>query len=141
MKERLQKVFKKGIVRGERRTTQPYCLSLKTKIIKAYLKGDKSFRMLGDQYSIHPGVISRWVRVAKHGHPVKEKRIKITKFTAMKDKTEKTVEELLQENKLLKKQLEEEQLKTLIYEKVIEIAERDLKLDIVKKYNVRRPMK
>ena len=141
MKERLRKVFKKGIVRGQRRTTQPYCLSLKTKIIKAYLKGDKSFRMLGDQYSIHPGVISRWVRVAKHGHPVKEKRIKITKFTAMKDKTEKTVEELLQENKLLKKQLEEEQLKTLIYEKVIEIAERDLKLDIVKKYNVRRPMK
>jgi len=141
MKERLQKVFKKGIVRGQRRTTQPYCLSLKTKIIKAYLKGDKSFRMLGDQYSIHPGVISRWVRVAKHGHHVKEKRIKITKFTAMKDKTEKTVEELLQENKLLKKQLEEEQLKTLIYEKVIEIAERDLKLDIVKKYNVRRPMK
>ena len=141
MKERLQKVFKKGIVRGQRKTTQPYCLSLKTKIIKAYLKGDKSFRMLGDQYSIHPGVISRWVRVAKHGHPVKEKRIKITKFTAMKDKTEKTVEELLQENKLLKKQLEEEQLKTLIYEKVIEIAERDLKLDIVKKYSVRRPMK
>ena len=58
----------------------------------------------------------------------------------MKNKTEKTVEELLQENKLLKKQLEEEQLKTLIYEKVIEIAERDLKLDIVKKC-VRRPIK
>lgn len=141
MKERLEKVFKKGTVRGERRTTQPYCLSLKAKIIKAYLKGDKSFRMLGDQYRIHAGVISRWVRIAKHGHPVKEKRVKITKFTAMKDKTEKTVEELLQENKLLKKQLEEEQLKTLIYEKVIEIAERDLKLDIVKKYGVRRPMK
>ena len=141
MKERMQKVFKEGVASGKRRTTQPYCLSLKGKIIKAYLKGDKSFKMLGDQYGIHPGVISRWVRIAKHGHPVKEKSIKITKFTAMKSKMEKTTGELEQEIKMLKKQLEEEKLKTLVYEKVIEIAERDYKLDIVKKYGVRRPMK
>jgi transposase len=141
MKQRMQKVFKEGVASGQRRTTQPYCLSLKAKIIKAYLKGDKSFRMLGDQYGIHPGVISRWVRIAKHGHPVKEKSIKITKFTAMKSKMEKTTGELEQEIKMLKKQLEEEKLKTLVYEKVIEIAERDYKLDIVKKYGVRRPMK
>jgi transposase len=141
MKERMRKVFKEGIASGQRRSTQPYCLSLKAKIIKAYLKGDKSFKMLSDQYGVHPGVISRWVRIAKYGHPVKEKRIKITKFTAMKSKIEKTTKELEQEIKMLKKQLEEEKLKTLVYEKVIEIAERDYKLDIVKKYGVRRPMK
>lgn len=141
MKERLQKVFKEGVASGQRRTTQPYCLFLKAKIIKAYLKGDKSFKMLGNQYGIHPGVISRWVRIAKHGHPVKEKRIKITKFTAMKSKIEKTSKEFEQEIKMLKKQLEEEKLKALVYEKVIEIAERDYQLDIVKKYGVRRPMK
>jgi transposase len=141
MKAILKKVFKEGVASGQRRSTQPYCLGLKTKIIKAYLKGDKSFKMLGDQYGIHPGVISRWVRVARHGHPVKEKSIKITKFTAMKSKIEKTTKELEQEIRVLKKQLEEEKLKTLIYEKVIEIAERDYKLDIVKKYGVRRPMK
>jgi hypothetical protein len=32
----------------------------------------------------------------------------------------------------LKKQLEEEKLKTLVYEKVIEIAERDYKLDMTR---------
>ena len=141
MKARLKKVFKEGNPKEQRKSTQPYCLSLKGKIIKAYLKGDKSFKMLGDQYGIHPGVISRWVRVAKYGHPVKNKQVKITKFTAMKSKIEKTSKELEQEIKMLKKQLEEEKLKTLIYEKVIEIAERDYKLDIVKKYGVRRPMK
>lgn len=141
MKVRLKKVFKEGVASGQRNSTQPYCLSLKTKIIKAYLKGDKSFKMLGDQYGIHPGVISRWVRIARHGHPVKEKSRKITKFTAMKSKMEKTTKELEQEIKVLKKQLEEEKLKTLVYEKVIEIAERDYKLDIVKKYGVRRPTK
>ncbi len=141
MKSSLRKVFKEGVGRGQRRATQPYSLSLKARIIKAYLKGDKSFKMLGDQYGIHPGVISRWVRVAKYGHPVKNKQVKITKFTAMKSKTEKSSKELEQEIKMLKKQLEEEKLKTLIYEKVIEIAERDYKLNIVKKYGVRRPMK
>jgi transposase len=141
MKARLKKVFKEGVASGQRKSTQPYCLSLKTKIIKAYLKGDRSFKMLGGQYGIHPGVISRWVRIARHGHPVKEKSIKITKFTAMKSKIEKTTKELEQEIRVLKKQLEEEKLKTLVYEKVIEIAERDYKLDIVKKYGVRRPMK
>lgn len=141
MKEKLKKVFKEGVAISKRNTTQPYCLSLKAKIIKAYLKGDKSFKMLGNEYGIHPGVISRWMRIVRQGHPVKSKQIKITKFTGMKNKTVKTVEELLQENKLLKKQLEEQKLKTLVYEKVIEIAKRDLKLDIVKKYNVRRPMK
>lgn len=141
MKRELQKVFKEGFAAEQRSSTQPYCLSLKARIIKAYLKGDKSFKMLGDQYGIHPGVISRWIRVAKHGHAVKEKRVKITKFTAMKSKIEKTAKELEQEIKKLKKQLEEAELKTLVYEKVIEIAERDYKLDIVKKYGVRRPMK
>jgi transposase-like protein len=141
MRQRLNKVFKEGIVRDERRTTQPYCISVKKKVIEQYLKGDKSFGMLGKEYGINPGVLSRWVRVAKYGHPVKEKHRKITKFTGMKKKIEKSAEQLQEEIKILKKQLEEEKLKTLIYQKVIEIAERDYNLDIVKKYEARRPGK
>ena len=45
-------------------------------------KGDKNFKMLGDQYGIPSGAISRWVTVTKYGHPVKNKQVKITKFTA-----------------------------------------------------------
>jgi transposase len=141
MRHGLSKVFKKGFVKEKRRSTQPYTIALKAKIIEEYLRGDKSFEMLGKQYGINPGIISRWVRVAKYGHPVKDKQRKITKFTGMKKKTEKTTEELQEEIKMLKKQLEEEKLKTLIYQKVIEIAERDYNLDIVKKYKARRPGK
>lgn len=141
MRERLGKVFKKGFVREKRRSTQPYAISLKAKIIKEYLKGDKSFAGLGKQYEINAGVISRWVRVAKYGHPVSDKQVKITKFTGMKKKTENITEELQEEIKRLKKQLEEEKLKTRIYQKVIEVAERDYNLDIVKKYEARRPGK
>jgi transposase-like protein len=141
MEQRLSKVFKEGVVKEQRRTTQPYSIRVKAKIIREYLKGDKSFGMLGKQYEINPGIISRWVRVAKYGQPVKDKQRKITKFTGMKKKMEKTSEELQEEIKMLKKQLEEEKLKTLIYQKVIEIAERDYNLDIVKKYEARRPGK
>lgn len=87
---------------------------------------------------MHPGIISRWVRVVRFGHPKNDKKIKITKFTGMRKKIQKTTEELLEQNKLLRKQLEEERLKALIYQKVIEIAERDYKLDITKKYAARR---
>jgi len=141
MKKTFGKVFKEGKPIEERKTTQPYDVKLKARIINRYLKGEKSFRMLSRQYDIHPGVISRWVRVVRFGHPVKSKNIKITKFTGMSKKIQKTAEELAQQNKLLRKQLEEEKLKALIYQKVIEIAERDYKLDITKKYAARRPVK
>lgn len=141
MKEVLGKVFKKGKTRSVRKGTEPYDLRLKSKIIKEYLKGDKSYAMLGKQYKINPGIISRWVRIARNGQPVKAKPEKITKFTGMKEKLDKTLEELKQENLGLKKQLEEEQLKTLILEKTIEIAKRDYNIDLLKKYGFRRPLK
>jgi len=140
-KEPLSKVFKKGKTRSERKGTEPYDLKLKSRVIAEYLKGDKSFVMLGKQYGINPGILSRWVRVARNGQPPKAKPQKITKFTGMKAKREKTVEELKEENKQLHKQLEEEQLKTLVLEKMMEIAKRDYNIDLLKKYGTRRPTK
>ena len=141
MKEAISKVFRKGKPRTIRRGTEPYDLKLKSRIIKEYLKGDKSYAMLGKQYRINPGIISRWVRIARHGHPQKAKLQKITKFTGMKKKVDKTLEELKEEVKALQKQLDKEQLKILIFEKTIEIAKRDYNIDLVKKYEARRSSK
>ena len=138
MRQPFKKVFKPGKTNEVRKSTQPYDVKLKAKIINEYLKGEKSFRMLSKKYGMHPGIISRWVRVVRFGHPKNDKKIKITKFTGVRKKIQKTTEELLEQNKLLRKQLEEERLKALIYQKVIEIAERDYKLDITKKYAARR---
>jgi len=141
MKEALGKVFKKGKASSVRKGTEPYDLKLKSRIINEYLKGDKSYAMLGRQYKINPGIISRWVRIARDGRPQLAKPKKITKFTGMQEKVNKTIEELQQEVRALQKQLEEEQLKTLILEKTIEIAKRDYNIDLVKKYGSRRPSK
>ena len=141
MKEALGKVFKKGKPRSERKGTEPYDLKLKSRIIKEYLKGDKSYAMLGKRYKINPGIISRWVRIARYGKPSKAKPPKITRFTGLKQQSEKTKEDLQQEVQALQKQLEEEQLKTLILEKTIEIAKRDYNIDLLKKSDSRRPLK
>ena len=141
MKEALGNVFKKGKPKSVRKGTEPYDLKFKSKVIKEYLMGDKSYAMLGKQYKINPGIISRWVRIAKNGRPEKVKPQKITKFTGMKEKLDKTLEELQQENAALKKQLEEDQLKMLILEKTIEIAKRDYNIDLLKKYGSRRLLK
>lgn len=141
MKEAISKVFKEGKPRSVRKGTEAYDLKLKTKIIKEYLKGDKSYAMLGRQYKINPGIISRWVRIARYGRPKKAKPQKITKFTGMQTKVSKTIEELQEQVKALNKQLEDEQLKTLILEKTIEIAKRDYNIDLLKKYGARRPSK
>jgi hypothetical protein len=51
-------------------------------------------------------LISRWVRIVRHGRKVKRECQKVNKFTGMSKKVEKTQVELLEENKRLKKQLE-----------------------------------
>jgi len=141
MKQALGKVFKKGKPRSLRKGTEPYDVRFKTRIIMEYLKGDKSYAMLGRQYKINPGIVSRWVRIARQGRPSKAKPQKITKFTGMKEGLNKTLEELQQENQALKKRLEDEQLKNLILEKVLEIGKRDYNIDLKKKYEAKRPLK
>ena len=124
-----------------RKGTEPYDLRFKSRIITEYLKGDKSYAMLGRQYKINPGIVSRWVRIARHGRLVKAKPQKISKFTGMKEGINKTLEQLQQENQALRKRLEDEELKNLILEKVLEIGKRDYKIDLKKKYEAKRPLK
>jgi transposase-like protein len=131
----IKQVFVDRRCDGPRKATEPYDLRLKSRIIKKYLQGDVSFQMLSRQYHIHPGVMSRWIRVIKNGRPeVKQK--KITKFTGMSH--DKRLQELLQENKKLQRELEDERIRAGLYKKMIEIAERDLGIPIEKKYGAKR---
>jgi transposase-like protein len=135
MKQLIKELFIKRKGKGKRKGTEPYNLELKTKIIEKYLEGDVSFAMLSRQYKIHPGVISRWIRVIKNGRPA-IKRNKISKFTGMAQ--QQTIEQLREQVKQLNRQLEDERIKAELYKKMIEIAERDLGIPIEKKYGARR---
>jgi len=135
MEQLIKQVFVNRRGKGKRKSTEPYDLKLKAKIIKEYLQGDVSFAMLSRQYKINPGVISRWVRVVKNGRPVLKQK-KITKFTGMMKN--KITEQLQQENERLKRELNDERIRAELYKKMIEIAERDLGIPIEKKYGARR---
>ena len=137
MDKLINQVFVNRRSKGLRKSTEPYDLKLKAKIIGEYLKGDTSFRMLSRKYKINPGVISRWVRVIKNGRPVLQAK-KITKFTGMSKS--KTVEQLQEEIRRLNRELEDEKIRAGLYKKMIEIAERDLGIPIEKKYGARRSM-
>ncbi len=65
MDKLVKQVFVNRRGNGPRKGTEPYDVKLKAKIIKRYLQGDVSFKMLSWKYKIHPGVISRWLRVIK----------------------------------------------------------------------------
>ena len=135
MDKLIQQVFVNRRSSGLRKNTEPYDVKLKARIIKEYLQGDMSFGMLSKKYKINPGVISRWVRIIKNGRPVIQSG-KITKFTGMAE--QKTMEQLQEENKRLRRELEEEKTRTGLYKKMIEIAERDLGIPIEKKYGAKR---
>jgi transposase-like protein len=135
MEQLIKELFIQRRGRGKRKGTEPYDLELKTKIIEKYLEGDVSFAMLSRQYKIHPGVISRWIRVIKNGRPAII-RSKISKFTGMAQ--QQTIEQLREQIKQLNRQLEDERIKAELYKKMIEIAERDLGIPIEKKYGARR---
>lgn len=134
MEQLIKELFVKRRSKGKRKGTQPYDLELKVKIIEKYLEGDASFAMLSRRYKIHPGVISRWIRVIKNGRAVIRK--KISKFTGMAQ--HQTIEQLQEQIKQLNRQLEDERIKAELYKKMIEIAERDLGIPIKKKYGARR---
>jgi transposase-like protein len=141
MEKLIKEVFKRGKPLSKRSGTEPYDARFKTKVIGAYLRGEQSFAMLGRKYKMNPGVISRWVRIVRHGRKKVQTSEKVNKFTGMSKKIEKTQAELLQENKELKKRLEEAELKALVWQKVVEVADRELKLDIAKKYAAMLPRK
>jgi transposase-like protein len=141
MEKLIKKVFKAGKPLKQRRGTEPYDSKFKAKLIGAYLRGEQSFAMLGRKHNIHPALISRWVRIVRHGKKIKEESQKVNKFTGMSKKIERTQLELLEENKRLKKQLGEAELKALVWQKVVEVADRELKLDIAKKYASMLPRK
>ncbi len=106
---------------------------LQLKIVEDYLTSSLSLKELGLKYGIScDGNIYNWMRKFGITKP-NDKQIKL--HNAMSKEKDKTPQErsLEEENKKLKQELEREKLRSLALNKLIEVAERDLKIDIRKK--------
>lgn len=103
-----------------------YSEEFKRSIVTEYESGNSSVKQLGYQNQIAPQVIYRWIYKYSNFN---DKGYRIVEHS--KSKTKK-LQELQKEIHNLKAMLGEKQMKIEFLEKLIDIAESDLKVDIKK---------
>jgi transposase-like protein len=116
-----------------RRKVNQFTDGFKFMVIQEYLNSDISQKELMEKHGIRgDGCIPNWMRKFG-GNKVTDEQISIQK--AMSKEVDKTPQERKLEAKIkeLEKALEQERLRTLALDTMINVAERDLKISIRKK--------
>jgi transposase-like protein len=121
--ERYSKIYKS-------KWQSQYSEEFKRKVCQEYLDGNDSLQMLQKKYKVGNSRITFWLK--SFGLSVK-KPIYLSSYVmpAKKDRETKAEDDV--SAILLKKQLEDALLEKELYRKMIEVAERDLKINIRKK--------
>ena len=115
-------------------------MDLKDQIIQEYLTQGCGFRKLAARYGISRTTICNWVQVYQgiHNLPPTENQESYSR-SSMNISSKKSVagqetnEELLQKIAALEKQLEDQQLKVVVLDTLITVAEKQLNISIRKK--------
>lgn len=118
-----------------------YSLAFKRKVVQEYLSTDKSSRFLVEKYQIRSSsAIQKWMRIL--GYETSG-RLRKPKFDALitlplsKDTKQSSQQELEQRIRELERQLEDEKLRSELFSRIIDKAEKELKISIRKKPNSR----
>ena len=107
-----------------------YSEEFKRKVCQEYLDGQGGLRSLEQKYNLGNSRISCWLK--SFGLGIK-KPIYLSSYVMPAKKQQDIPTEDSASVKLLKKQLEDALLEKELYRKMIEVAERDLKINIRKK--------
>lgn len=115
-------------------------MDLKDQIIQEYLSQGCGFRKLAARYGISRTTICKWVQVYQGIHNLPPtKNQESYSNSSMNSSPKKSVagqennEELLQKIAALEKQLEDQQLKVVVLDTLITVAEKQLNISIRKK--------
>jgi transposase-like protein len=116
-------------------------MDLKTQVIQEYLSGKGSYRQLSAKYGMSRDVINKWVLIHQGIHNLpptqKQQRYSTSSMNSSKKKVtsqqDQTTEALQQKIAALEKQLEWEKLRSEALDTMINIAEKDLNIQIRKK--------
>lgn len=120
--------------KGRRGRKSQHDLVFKKKVAQEYMNGDRSYQQLSVQYGVDRPTICRWVKRFYSELSVSEPT-----STDMTDTEKKELEALKKQNAELKKKLEYADLKATAFETMIDIAERQLGIDIKKKPGTKQP--
>jgi transposase len=121
-----------------KRKVNSYTDDFKIKVVQEYLMSDATTSDMKKKYGIKSrGSISEWVRKFGLESPTQRE---IELQSAMKEQNQRTPreQELELEVMQLKKELERERLRTLALNKMIDIAERDLKIKVRKNFGAKQ---
>lgn len=124
-------------------------MDLKEQIIQEYLLTGCGFRKLQAKYGISRTTICKWVQIHQGIHNLPPSQNQQTYSTSSMNsspkkttgQSDKTNEELLQKIAALEKQLEHEQLKTVVLDTLINVAEKELNISIRKKPGTQQSQK
>lgn len=115
-------------------------MDIKNQVIQEYLTTGCGFRKLAAKYGISRTTICKWVMIHQGIHnlpPTEKQQIYSTSSmnSSKKDnpKSDASTQELLQKIRQLEKQLEWEKLRSTALDTMINIAEKDLNIQIRKK--------
>ena len=112
-----------------KRTQRDYTMGFKLQVVEAVEKGEMTYKQAQNTYGIQGrSTVLTWLR--KHGQMDWTRN---PRRTAM-HKTTKTKESPAQKIKRLEKELEDERLKTLFYNEVIDILDAEYGTGLRKKY-------
>jgi transposase-like protein len=124
-------------------------MDLKDQIIQEYLNTGCGFRKLAARYGISRTTICKWVLIHQgiHNLPPTQKQESYSN-SSMNSSPKKTTnqeqqsnEELLQKIASLEKQLEHQQLKVVVLDTLITVAEKQLNISIRKKPGTQQSQK
>ena len=132
---------------GQKHKTRPhrkklqgsnYSEAFKRQVVQAYLTGEDDQRLVAGRFGISQCSVARWAKE----YPVPGTEIGdialncgMTKSKGTEDADKDTLKQKIRELELA---LEEEHLKRVGYQTMVEIAEKELKIDIRKKSNTKQ---
>ncbi len=129
----MERLNKHRGIKGQKGSTPKYKLSFIRHLVSEYLHGDLSLHQLSRKYNIANQNISRWVKRFS-GELAGE-----TILLPMTDQEQKELELLKKQNELLKKNLEQEQMKNFALETMIDLAKEQLGIDLRKNSGAKQP--
>lgn len=125
-----------------------YPKELRHAVLTAYFTGCESCAVVSQRFSIDPGTVGNWIRRDRNKYiELESNRENNSIFGSEESKVSEMSKEKLSpieleaRVKLLEQQLEEERMRSICLDKVIDIAERDLNIVIRKKFGAKQSKK
>ncbi|MDQ2751747.1 MAG: transposase [Bacteroidota bacterium] len=121
-------------------------MDIKKEAVREYIEEGKSYRELSKKYGVNRTTINKWVLVYQGIHDLPRSHKQVSYDLQQKKLGNKSKQafkehqsELEKKIEVLEKQLEWEKLRSLAFDTMITVAERELNIDIRKKHGTKQP--